>query len=52
MIALRSQVNKRPMFSEFFELGSKVEGKTSEVFSNETELIKNIKTIIEKYSKK
>ena len=52
MIALHSQVNKRPLFSEFFELGSKVEGKTSELFSNETELIKNIKTIIEKYSKK
>ena len=39
------------MFSEFFELGSKVEGKASEIISDETELIKNIKTIIEKYSK-
>ena len=51
VVSLYSQINNRPMFSEFFELGSKVEGKASEIISDETELIKNIKTIIEKYSK-
>ena len=51
VVSLYSQINKRPMFSEFFELGSRVEGKASEIISDETELIKNIKTIIEKYSK-
>ena len=51
IISLHTQINKRPMFSEFFELGSKVESQTSEIFSQEKELIKNIKTIIKKYSK-
>lgn len=51
IISLHTQINKKPMFSEFFELGSKVEGQTSEIFSQEKELIKNIKTIIKKYSK-
>jgi len=51
IISLHTQINKRPMFSEFFELGSKVESQTSEIFSQEKELIKNIKTIIKNYSK-
>ena len=51
IISLHTQINKKPMFSEFFELGSKVESQTSEIFSQEKELIKNIKTIIKKYSK-
>ena len=51
IISLHTQINKKPLFSEFFELGSKVESQTSEIFSQEKELIKNIKTIIKKYSK-
>tara|TARA_Y100001933_G_scaffold83426_2_gene84902 strand:+ start:242 stop:1162 length:921 start_codon:yes stop_codon:yes gene_type:complete len=51
IISLHTQINKRPMFSEFFELGSKVESQTTEIFSQEKELIKNIKTIIKNYSK-
>ena len=51
IISLHTQINKRPMFSEFFELGSKVESQTSEIFSQEKEIIKNIKTIIKNYSK-
>ena len=51
IISLHTQINKKPMFSEFFELGSKVESQTSEIFSQEKELIKNIKTIIKNYSK-
>ena len=51
IISLHTQINKKPMFSEFFELGSKVESQTSEIFSQEKELIRNIKTIIKKYSK-
>ena len=51
IISLHTQINKKPMFSEFFELGSKVESQTSEIFSQEKELIKNIKSIIKKYSK-
>ena len=39
------------MFSEFFELGDKVEGKVSEVFFEEKDLVDNIKKIISKYSK-
>ena len=41
IISLHTQINKKPMFSEFFELGSKVESQTSEIFSQEKELIKN-----------
>ena len=51
IISLHTQINKRPMFSKFFELGSKVESQTTEIFSQEKELIKNIKTIIKNYSK-
>tara|TARA_B100000902_G_scaffold240402_1_gene227709 strand:+ start:148 stop:1068 length:921 start_codon:yes stop_codon:yes gene_type:complete len=51
IISIHPQINRKPMFSEFFELGGKVESQTSEIFSNEKELIKNIKTIIENYSK-
>ena len=50
-ISLRKQVNNRPMFSEFFELGDKFEGKVKDLFEEEKELSKNIKNIIDKYSK-
>ena len=50
-ISFYTQIDKKPMFSEFFELGDKVEGKVSEVFFEEKDLVDNIKNIISKYSK-
>ena len=50
-ISLHSSVNKRPMFSSFFELGNKFEGTTKETLSDEDELVVEIKKIIDQYLK-
>ena len=50
-ISLHSSVNKRPMFSSFFELGNKFEGTTKETLSDENELVVEIKKIIDQYLK-
>ena len=50
-ISLHTSVDKRPMFSGFFELGEKMEGKTKETLSDEKKLVNEIKKIIYKYLK-
>lgn len=51
VVSLHSSIDKRPMFSGFFELGGKVEGNTKSEIEEEKELVSQIKEIINKYSK-
>ena len=52
-ISLHSSIDKKPMFSSFFELGNKFEGTTKETLSDEDEdeLVVEIKKIIDQYLK-